>query len=58
MATDEAIAIAIDDAGLDRAGGAYRLNYLIEAPGTNPGEASVWFEPYLPLGEIVWTACG
>lgn len=60
MTTDEAraIAVALDDAGLERAGGAYRLHYRIEAPGSNPGEASVYFEPYLPHGEIVCTVCG
>ena len=60
MTTEEAIAIAIalDDAGLERAGGANRLHYRIEAPGSNPGEAFVYFEPYLPHGEIVCTVCG
>ena len=60
MTTDEAraIAVALDDAGLERAGGANRLHYRIEAPGSNPGEASVYFEPYLPHGEIVCTVCG
>ena len=24
----------------------------------NPGEATVYFEPYLPHGEIVCTVCG
>lgn len=60
MTTDEAraIAVALDDAGFERAGGAYRLHYRIEAPGSNPGDASVYFEPYLPHGEIVCTVCG
>jgi hypothetical protein len=60
LTTDEAraIAVALDDAGLERAGGANRLHYRIEAPGSNPGEASVYFEPYLPHGEIVCTVCG
>jgi hypothetical protein len=42
MSTDDARAIA---AGL-------------EAPGSNPGEAHVWFEPYLPHGEIPCSVCG
>jgi len=60
MTTDEAraIAVALDDAGLERAGGAYQLNYRIEAPGSNPDKTDVWFEPYLPHGEIVCTVCG
>jgi hypothetical protein len=60
LTTDEAraIAVALDDAGLERGGDAYRLHYRIEAPGSNPGEASVYFEPYLPHGEIVCTVCG
>jgi hypothetical protein len=60
MTTDEAraIAVALDDAGLERAGGAHRLHYRIEAPGSNPGETFVYFEPYLPHGEIVCTVCG
>jgi hypothetical protein len=59
MTTDEAraVAVALDDAGLERAGGA-RLHYRIEAPGSNPGEATVYFESYLPHGEIVCTVCG
>jgi hypothetical protein len=59
MTTDEAraVTVALDDAGLERAGGA-RLHYRIEAPGANPGEATVYFEPYLPHGEIVCTVCG
>jgi hypothetical protein len=60
MTTNEArvIAVALDDAGLERASGANRLHYRIEAPGSNPGEASIYFEPYLPHGEIVCTVCG
>jgi hypothetical protein len=60
MTTDEAraVAVALDDAGLERASGANRLHYRIEAPGSNPDEASVYFEPYLPHGEIVCTVCG
>ena len=58
--TDEAraVAAALDDAGLERGGETYELHYRIEAPGSNPGEASVWFVPYLPHGEIVCTVCG
>lgn len=57
--TDEAraIAVALDDAGFQRQG-AYRLNYRLEAPGSNPSEAEVWFEPYLPHGEITCSVCG
>jgi hypothetical protein len=61
MTTEEAraIAVALDDPGLERASGANRLHYRIEAPGSNPDEAaSVYFEPYLPHGEIVCTVCG
>ena len=60
MTTDEAraVALALDDAGLERGGATYQLHYRIEAPGSSPGEASVSFEPYLPHGEIVCTVCG
>lgn len=59
MTTEEAraIAVALDDAGLQRQG-AYRLNYQTEAQGLNPDAASVYFEPYLPHGEIVCSVCG
>jgi hypothetical protein len=59
MTTDEAraIAAALDDAGFHESG-ASRLHYRLEAPGSNPGGAQVWFEPYLPHGEIVCTVCG
>jgi hypothetical protein len=60
LTTEEtrAIAVALDDAGLERGGDAYRLHYRIEAPGSNSGEVFVYFEPYLPHGEIVCTVCG
>ncbi len=60
LTTDEAraVAVALDDAGLERGGNTYQLQYRIEAPGSSPGEAAVWFEPYLPHGEIVCTVCG
>jgi hypothetical protein len=59
LTTDEAraVAVALDDAGLERRS-AGRLNYQIEAPGSNPSEASVHFEPYLPHGEITCSVCG
>jgi hypothetical protein len=59
MTTEEAraVAVALDDAGLHEDGSS-RLNYRIEAPGSNPGEAHVWFEPYLPHGEITCSVCG
>jgi hypothetical protein len=59
LTTDEAraVAVALDDAGLERRLG-NRLNYRIEAPASNPGEAFVYFEPYLPHGEITCTVCG
>jgi hypothetical protein len=59
MTTDEAraVALALDDAGFQESG-ASRLHYRIEAPGSNPGEADVWFEPYLPHGEVTCSVCG
>ena len=59
MTTDEAraIAVALDDAGLQRAG-ARPPELPNRAPGSNPGEAHVWFEPYLPHGEITCSVCG
>jgi hypothetical protein len=59
MTTDEARAIAtgLDDAGFHESGSS-RLNYRIEAPGSNPGEVDVSFEPYLPHGEITCSVCG
>jgi hypothetical protein len=52
VTTDEARAViaALEDAGLKRRG-AYRLNFSV-------GTAHVYFEPYLPQGEFVCTACG
>jgi hypothetical protein len=60
MTTDEAraVALAFDAAGLERGGVTYELHYRIEVPGSDPGEVSVSFEPYLPHGEIVCTVCG
>jgi hypothetical protein len=59
LTTDDARAIAV---GLDNAGfhesGASRLHYRLEAPGSDPGGPGVWFEPYLPHGDIVCTVCG
>ena len=59
LTTDEAraIAVALDDAGLERAGGAEHRT-TGSSRGSNPGEESVYFEPYLPHGEIVCTVCG
>jgi hypothetical protein len=59
MTTDEAraVAVALDDAGFHEDGSS-RLNYRIEAPGSNPGEANVWFEPYLPHGQTQCSVCG
>jgi hypothetical protein len=52
VTTDEARALvaALEDAGLKRRG-AYRLNFSV-------GTAHVYFEPYLPHGEFICTACG
>lgn len=60
MSTEDAraIAVALDDAGLQRQG-AFRLNYRLEARGTGPEtRAFIYFEPYLPHGEITCSACG
>jgi hypothetical protein len=59
MTTDEAraVAVALDDAGFHEDGSS-RLNYRIEAPGSSPREAYVWFEPHLPHGEITCSICG
>jgi hypothetical protein len=59
LTTDEAraVAIALNDTRFHESGSS-RLNYRIEAPGSNPGEAHVWFEPYLPHGEITCSVCG
>ena len=61
LTTDDAraVAVALDDGGYvqdDRVQAA--CHYRIEAPGSNPGEADVWFEPYLPHGEITCSVCG
>ena len=59
MTTDEAraVAVALDDAGLHEDGSS-QLNYRIEAPGSNPTEAAVSFEPYLPHGVMTCSVCG
>jgi hypothetical protein len=59
MTTDEArtIAAALDDGGFQR-GGHARLQYRFETPSSLPGGAHVWFEPYLPHGEITCSVCG
>ncbi len=56
--TDEArkLIAALEAAGLERKG-AYRLNYDIAAAGREP-EATITFEPYLPHGEPICSACG
>jgi hypothetical protein len=56
--TDEARALvaALDAAGLERKG-AFRLNYDILDGGPDP-KGSLYFEPYLPHGEITCSACG
>ena len=56
--TDEARALvaALDAAGLERKGAA-RLNYDILDGGPDP-KGSLYFEPYLPHGEITCSVCG
>ena len=56
--TDEARALvaALDAAGLERKG-ASRLSYDILDGGPDP-KGSLYFEPYLPHGEITCSVCG
>ena len=59
MATEQARALdkALRVGGLEPAASASSLTYALEAPGGVP--ASIWFEPYLPHGEVRWcSACG
>ena len=58
MTTAEAraLAAALDDAGIERTSG-YRLSYLLGADA-NGDMAQLYFEPYLPHGEITCSACG
>jgi hypothetical protein len=53
-----ALAEALDDAGLERVDGAYRLAYRFEARGTNGGLIHIYFEPRLPHGYFTCTPCG
>jgi hypothetical protein len=62
MTTKEArvLAEALDDAGLERSGGASGLGYTLEDPGgPTRNTVSIAFAPYLPHGEaVICTACG
>ena len=60
MTSDEArtLAKALDDAGFVPFMQLVRLGYRFETPGTNKERVHIYFEPYLPHGEIICSACG
>ena len=60
VTTEEAreLAAALDDAGVTREQGAYALAYSGEAPGPSGNTFSITFEPILPDGESICSACG
>jgi hypothetical protein len=53
-----ALAEALDDAGLERFMPNVRLAYRFEAPGPSEAAGHIYFEPYLPHGEFICSACG
>ncbi len=52
------LAQAFDDAGFERVTRAARLGYRFETPGSNEKNAEIYFEPYLPHGELMCSVCG
>jgi hypothetical protein len=60
MTIDEArtLAKALDDAGPKDRGGAFRLSYRFEASAQGQEDVPIYFEPYLPHGEFICSACG
>ena len=52
------LAQAFDDAGFERVTRAARLGYRFATPGSNEKNAEIYFEPYLPHGEVTCSVCG
>jgi hypothetical protein len=53
-----ALAATFDAAGFERFMPAVRLAYRFETPGPNEETVHIYFEPYLPHGERICSACG
>jgi hypothetical protein len=60
MSTEEARAVfeALEAAGLERFMRRYRLAFRSAVPGGKDEAVHVYFEPYLPHGDITCSACG
>jgi hypothetical protein len=52
------LAQVFDDAGFEPFMPASRLGYRFETPGQNEKNAQIYFEPYLPHGEVICSVCG
>jgi hypothetical protein len=52
------LAQVFDDAGFEPFMPASRLGYRFETPGSNEKNAQIYFEPYLPHGEVTCSVCG
>jgi hypothetical protein len=52
------LAQAFDDAGFEPFMPGSRLGYRFETPGQNEKNAQIYFEPYLPHGEVICSVCG
>ena len=52
------LAQVFDDAGFEPFMPGSRLGYRFETPGSNEKTAEIYFEPYLPHGEVICSVCG
>jgi hypothetical protein len=52
------LAQVFDDAGFEPFMPGSRLGYRFETPGSNEKNAQIYFEPYLPHGEVTCSVCG
>jgi hypothetical protein len=52
------LAKVFDDAGFEPFMPGARLGYRFEPPGQNEKNAQIYFEPYLPHGELICSVCG
>lgn len=60
LSTEEARGLAsdLDKAEPTKKGGAARLNYQFGAKDGSGDTVQIYFEPYLPHGEITCSVCG
>jgi hypothetical protein len=52
------LAQVFDDAGFEPFMPGSRLGYRFETPGSDEKNAQIYFEPYLPHGEVTCSVCG